>query len=119
MEIKFNDLTKQWNIIKKAVYPKLDNLFEKSNFIGGDAIDEFERNFAEYIGTKYAIGVSNGTDGLKISLKALNVQSPCGVILPANTFIATVLAVSYLNDLQYDLKLIDCDEYFQINTELL
>ena len=101
MDIKFNDLSKQWDEIKAEVQPKLDNLFKKSDFIGGKAIDEFEGHFADYIETKYAIGVSNGTDGLKISLASLELKSPCGVIIPANTFIATALAITYLHDIKF------------------
>lgn len=119
MDLKFNDLSKQWDVIKEDITPKLEELFKKSDFIGGKAISEFEENFAKYCGTKYAIGVSNGTDGLKISLAALKIQSPCGVIIPANTFVANALAVTYLNDKVFDLILIDCDEYYQIDTELL
>jgi dTDP-4-amino-4,6-dideoxygalactose transaminase len=119
MDIKFNDLSKQWEIIKEAVSPKLEALFKKSDFIGGQAVGEFEENFAKYCGTKYAIGVSNGTDAIKLSLAALDLESPCGVIIPANTFIATALAVTYLKDLKYELVLIDCDEFYQMDTTIL
>lgn len=119
MNIMFNNLTKQWDLIKEKVTPRFEALFKKSDFIGGRAIQEFEENFAGYCGTKYAIGVSNGTDALKLSLAALKIESTCGVIIPANTFIATALAVTYLSDITYDLVLIDCDAYYQIDVELL
>jgi len=119
IQIQFNDLSKQWDAIIEDVLPRLETLFKKSDFIGGKAIEEFERNFAEYCGTKHAIGVSNGTDAIKLSLAALELKSPCGVIIPANTFIATALAVTYLTDLNYELILIDCDEYYQIDTDIL
>ena len=119
MKIMFNDLSKQWDIIKNDVTPRLDALFQKSDFVGGKAIEEFEKNFAKYCETQFAVGVSNGTDALKISLAALKLQSPCGILIPANTFIATILAVTYLNTLNYDIELIDCDEYYQIDVDLL
>ncbi len=119
MKIMFNDLSKQWELIKNDVMRKFDTLFEKSNFIGGQPIEEFEKNFADYCGCKYGVGVSNGTDALKISLAALKLESPCGVIIPANTFIATALAITYLSNLKFDLQLIDCDEYYQIDVNLL
>jgi len=115
LNIKFNDLSKQWDIIKEDVSPKLEELFKKSDFIGGKAIDEFEKNFAKFCNTKYAVGVSNGTDALKISLAALDIESPCGVIIPANTFIATTLAITYLSNIKYEIILIDCDQYYQID----
>ena len=119
MKVMFNNLGKQWDVIKEDVIPRFNDLFKQSNFIGGAPIGEFEENFAKYIGTKFAIGISNGTDALKIALKALNLPSPCGVIIPANTFIATILAVKYLCELEADIQLIDCDEYFQMDTGLL
>lgn len=119
MNIKFNDLSKQWEIIKDEVSPKLEELFKKSDFIGGNAIGEFETNFASYCNAKYAVGVSNGTDALKIALATLDIESPCGIIIPANTFIATALAITFLSDIKYDLVLIDCDQYYQIDVDLL
>lgn len=119
MKILFNDLSKQWEQIKEVTLPKLELLFKNSEFIEGNVIEEFEKSFANYIGTKYAIGVSNGTDALKISLASLNLKSKCGIIIPANTFIATILAVTYLTDLKYDIQLIDCNDYYQIDVKLL
>ncbi|MBY9007051.1 MAG: DegT/DnrJ/EryC1/StrS family aminotransferase [Candidatus Lokiarchaeota archaeon] len=119
MNIRFNDLSKQWDVIKEEAKIKLDELFIKSDFIGGQAVKEFEDNFAKYIGTKYAVGVSNGTDALKISLASLDLDSPCGVIIPANTYIATALAITYLSHVKHELVLIDCDEYYQIDPLLL
>ncbi|MFX0140770.1 MAG: DegT/DnrJ/EryC1/StrS family aminotransferase, partial [Candidatus Hodarchaeota archaeon] len=80
MKIMFNDLSKQWEVIKNDVAPRFNSLFEKSDFIGGKAIEQLEENFAKYCGIKYGIGVSNGTDALKISLASLDLESPCGVI---------------------------------------
>ena len=119
MKIMFNDLSKQWEAIKEEVLLRFEALFRKSDFIGGQAIGEFEKNFAQYCSTKYGISVSNGTDALKISLAAMNLESTCGVIIPANTFIATALAITYVSNLKYDLQLIDCDEYYQIDVNLL
>ncbi|MFX1338810.1 MAG: DegT/DnrJ/EryC1/StrS family aminotransferase [Promethearchaeota archaeon] len=119
MKIMFNDLSKQWSIIKENTMPKLQSLFENSNYIGGRAIKEFEDNFAAYCGTEYAIGVSNGTDALKLCLAAFQLESPCGILIPANTFIATALAVTYVPDLNYEMILVDCDNYYQIDVKLL
>jgi dTDP-4-amino-4,6-dideoxygalactose transaminase len=115
----FNDLSKQWDRIKENITPRLEALFKKSDFIGGKAVGEFEENFARYCNTKFAIGVSNGTDALKLSLAAFELESPCGVIIPANTFIATALPIMYISEINFDLVLIDCDEYYQIDVELL
>ena len=60
----------------------------------GGGVKKFEKEYADYIGTNYCVGVGNGLDALKISLKALEIGEGDEVIVPANTYIATVLAVT-------------------------
>ena len=62
-------------------------------YILGRHLIDFENEFTQYIGVKHAIGVGNGYDALRISLEALNLKKDDEVILPALTFIATLLAV--------------------------
>ncbi len=119
MDIQFNNLSKQWEDIKDDALPQLNALFKKSDYIGGKAVGEFEENFAKYCGTEFAVGVSNGTDALKLSLAALSLNPKCGVVIPANTFIATALAPTYLRDFDFELVLVDCDEYYQIDCDVL
>ena len=64
-----------------------------SSFLGRP-VDEFEVAFARYIGTRECVGVASGTDALRIALKGLEIGPGDKVLLPANTFIATALAVS-------------------------
>lgn len=118
MKIFFNDLKSQWDLIKDECHKKFDILFEKSNFILGDFVEEFEKKFAEYIGCKYAIGVSNGTDAIKLAAKSLKLCGKTLTIIPANTFIATILGMEEGLD-QSDFILIDCDKYHQINVDIL
>ncbi len=61
----------------------------------GPKIKEFEKKFAEYIGTKYAVGVSNGTAGLHISIKALNIKEGDEVITTPFSFIASSNCILY------------------------
>lgn len=63
-------------------------------YILGDEVEKFEKEFAAYCGTKYCIGVSNGLDALKLILRAYDIGASDEVIVPANTFIATILAIS-------------------------
>ena len=109
MVVKFSDIAAQWKVIKKDCLPKIEDFLESGNYIGNSIIEEFENNFADYIGCKYAVGVSNGTNALKLSTQSLLPKGRVCVIIPANTFISNALAVSYFN---YDLKLIDCDEFY-------
>ena len=63
----------------------------------GKYIDEFEKNFSEFIGTKYGLTVSNGTTALHLALSALGIKEGDEVIVPDLTFISPVNAVLYCN----------------------
>lgn len=118
MKVQFNNLNEQWKIIKNDTLPQIDNLFERSNFILGDAVVEFEDLFKEYIACDYAVGVSNGTDALKLAAESLDIHNSVLVIAPANTFVATVIGIEQALP-KADFTLIDCDEYFQMDLEKL
>jgi dTDP-4-amino-4,6-dideoxygalactose transaminase len=92
--IPFVDLVNQHASIEAEINSAIQQVLSRSNFILGSQVEEFEQAFARFIGAEYAIGVSNGLDALRLVLMALNVGSGDEVILPANTYIATALAVS-------------------------
>lgn len=120
MNIKFNDLTKQWHEIKEEVMPELDSFFESSAYICGPYLERFEKEFSEWTGRKYSIGVSNGTDGLKLAIQSFNFYAgKTDVIMPANTFIADPFAVSHQVKGDYHITLIDHDDYYQMDLQLL
>jgi dTDP-4-amino-4,6-dideoxygalactose transaminase len=62
-------------------------------FIGGSAVVSFEERWADYCGSMVAVGMANGTDSLHLALRALGVGPGDEVVVPANTFVATVEAV--------------------------
>lgn len=62
-------------------------------FVLGQQVKDFEQNFAAYCGTKYCIGTANGLDALTICLKALDFKEGQEVIVPSNTYIATILSI--------------------------
>ena len=72
---------------------------ESGWYILGDKVKTFENEFATYCNTKYCVGVANGLDALIIALKAFNFKKGSEVIVPSNTYIATILAI-VLNDLK-------------------
>ncbi len=72
-----------------------ERVFENSWYIDGNEDKKFEQAFAEYCNSKYCVGCGNGLDALMLALKALGVKQGDEVIVPSNTFIATVLAVTY------------------------
>jgi len=117
--MQFNDLGKQWQTIRESVLEKIDKLGHEGSYINGKSVAEFEQQFAEYFDTKYAIGVSNGTDGLKLALQTYDLKSNDLVIIPANTFVADYLAVKNLPLGSPKIALIDQDEYFTIDVNSL
>lgn len=72
-----------------------NRVIDNSYFIQGKECEAFDKEFAEYCGAKYCVGVANGLDALLLVLKALEIGAGDEVIVPSNTFIATALAVSY------------------------
>jgi len=74
---------------------KFRDVYEKGWFIGGEECDAFEKRFAEFCGAPYFIGCGNGLDALHMILVALGIGAGDEVIVPAQTYIASALAVSY------------------------
>lgn len=72
----------------------LPGVIEKDSLILGHAVEAFEKEFARYCGAEHALGVGNGLEGLRLCLLACGIGPGDEVIVPANTFIATVLAVT-------------------------
>jgi len=94
LRILFNSLEHQHDLIREEVLAAMAEVYASNNFILGGKVKIFEQEFANYIGVKHCIGVGNGLDAIKISLKALGLGPGDEVLVPANTYIATLLAVS-------------------------
>lgn len=88
------DLTAQYATIKDEIDRAVQEVLGRCNFILGSQVQEFEQSFARFAGVEHAIAVSNGLDALRLSLMAVDVGPGNEVIVPANTYIATALAVS-------------------------
>ena len=72
-----------------------ERVFERSWYIEGKEDANFEKEFAKFCTVNYCVGTGNGLDALMLALKALNIHAGDEVIVPSNTFIATVLAITY------------------------
>jgi dTDP-4-amino-4,6-dideoxygalactose transaminase len=115
--VPFVDLKAQYQTIRDEIHAAVDSVFESTQFILGDAVETFERAFANYLGVKHAIGVASGVDALKIALEAAGVGAGDEVMIPANTFIATALAVSATGAKPV---LVDCrEDTYQIDPDLI
>ena len=95
--IKFLDLQKINQQYEVAFEEKLKAFMQKGWYILGDEVKAFETNFANYCGTKYCIGVGNGLDALVLIFKAYiqlgKIKKGDEIIVPANTYIASILAI--------------------------
>lgn len=96
MEISYLDLKRIHEPLKEQFEQVYHNVMNSQWFIQGKYCQEFESAFAEYCGVGHCIGVGNGLDAIRIILQAMGIGEGDEVIVPANTFIATVLAVTYV-----------------------
>ena len=92
-EIPLVDLGVQHDDVADAVAEGFAQVLRRGDFIGGEAVGAFEREYAAFVGVEHCVGVGNGTDALEFALRALGVGSGDDVILPATTFVATAEAV--------------------------
>jgi dTDP-4-amino-4,6-dideoxygalactose transaminase len=72
---------------------KLNEFLHKGWYILGNEVLAFEKDFASYCGAKYCIGVANGLDALVLGIKALDFPEKSEIIVPSNTYIATILSI--------------------------
>jgi dTDP-4-amino-4,6-dideoxygalactose transaminase len=92
-QVKFVDLAAQNLEIRDDVEREFELIHEQTAYVGGAAVKRFEEEFAAFLGVRHVIGVSSGTDALRLSLLALGVGPDDEVITTPFTFIATVAAI--------------------------
>ena len=98
MQVKFLDLYKINQRVRSEVLSAMERVLDSGWYIRGAAVAEFERKFAEFVGVKRCVGVANGLDALRLILRAAielgRLKPGDEVIVPANTYIATILAIT-------------------------
>jgi dTDP-4-amino-4,6-dideoxygalactose transaminase len=95
MTLRLVDLEAQQKALAPELQLRLAAMLERTDWILGEEVEAFEREFAEYCETRFAIGTDSGMSALELGLRALGVGAGDEVITAANTFIATALAVSH------------------------
>lgn len=95
-QIPFLDLRSLNGALSSEFHTALDEVLESGWVILGSQVAAFEQEYAAFSGVNYAIGVGNGLDALHIALKVLNIGAGDEIIIPSNTYIATLLAASYV-----------------------
>lgn len=92
--IKFLDLEKVNNRFRREIDERIKGILDKGWYLQGEENDRFSKDFADFCGAKYAVGVANGLDALRLIIRASGFGSGDEIIVPANTYIATILAIS-------------------------
>jgi dTDP-4-amino-4,6-dideoxygalactose transaminase len=105
--IPFLDLITPHRELEEELVAAARQAIRSAAFIGGSEVEGFEREFAEYCGTKYCIGVANGTDAVRFAVMASGVRPGDAVITVSHTFIATVEGISQAGA---DTEFVDIDE---------
>jgi dTDP-4-amino-4,6-dideoxygalactose transaminase len=106
-KIAFLDLVSLHEELEKELVPVFQKALRTAMFIGGPMVEEFERSFAAFCETRFAVGVNSGTDALRFALMAAGVREGCSVVTVPNTFIATTEAISQTGALP---EFVDIDE---------
>ena len=94
MQVPFVDLKTQFQSLEKEILQATTEVMRNTAFIMGPDVSAFETEFAQFCGGEHCVGVNSGCDALQMALRALDVGPGDEVITAANTFIATVLAIS-------------------------
>lgn len=92
--IQFVDLTRHDNEVKKEIDMAIGHVLTKTDFILGENVELFEKEFAIFCNTKFAVGVDSGSSALELGMRAIGIGKGDEVIVPVNTFIASAFAVS-------------------------
>ena len=92
--VPFLDLARVNGPLKDAVLRDVAALIDSNAFTNGPQVEQFEQAWADYCGTRYCVGLASGLDALRLALIALELEAGDEVIVPANTFIASVEAIT-------------------------
>ncbi len=111
-KVPFVDLSWQNNPLLSEIDSAMRDVVRRGDFILGAEVREFEESFAQACGVRYGMGVGSGTDAIALGLRACGILPEDEVLVPANTFIATVIGVILAGAKPV---LVDCD----INTALI
>lgn len=114
MKVPFNVLNKTYFMKQEEYEKKALDILRNGWYVLGNEVKEFEKEFADYIGTKYSIGLDNGLNALVIAFRELGIKVGDEVIVQANTYIASVMGITMNGATPV---FVEPDEYFNIDAE--
>lgn len=94
MKVDFLNFKGMHDPIRTEVLNAMANVYDSNWYIQGNSLKLFEKDYAQFNDVKYTVGLSNGLDGLYLALKSLGIGEGDEVIVPSNTYIASLIAVS-------------------------
>lgn len=112
MKIKATVLDRQYKQYEQEYKHAAIQALESGCYILGNCCEAFEQEFASYTGSRYCVGLNSGQDALTLAIRALGIKEGDEVIVPANTFIATILAITENGATPV---LIEPDEYYNLD----
>ncbi len=115
-KIPFLNIKRQYETIAAPIHEAIQKVIDITAFAGGPFAATFEKEFAEFCGCDYSVSCNSGTSALHLALLALEIQPGDEVILPANTFVATAWAISYVGAKPV---FVDCDENNNIDPKAI
>ena len=115
MQVPFLNLAAQYQALKHELLPAVEQVLARGHYILGPNVADFEREFASYCGTRFAVGVNSGSDALILALRALDIGPGDEVITTPFTYIAPAEAIHAVG-----AKIVFADidaQSFNINTD--
>ena len=106
VQVPFVDFSFQHGPIQAELDAALQSVVQRGDFVLGQAVSDFEASFAAACGTGYGVGVGCGTDAITLGLQACGIGPGDEVLIPANTFVATLIGVMRTGATPV---LVDCD----------
>lgn len=114
MKVPFNILNKTYFMRQEEYEKKALDILRNGWYVLGNEVKEFEKEFADYIGTNYSIGLDNGLNALVIAFRELGIKAGDEVIVQGNTYIASVMGITMNGATPI---FVEPDEYFNIDVE--
>jgi len=114
MSVDFVKLKRTYDLYASEYEQAVLRTMKSGWYILGTELDDFENKYAEYMGSKYCIGVNSGLDALILAVRALGIGSGDEVIVPANTYIASVLSITENGATPV---FVEPDEYFCLDAD--
>ncbi len=114
MEVLFNRLDRAYERYKEEYLKVCREVLESGWYVLGENVKKFEEEFASFIGAKYCVGVNSGLDALILAFRALGIGHGDEVIVPANTYIASVLGITHNGATPV---FVEPDEFYTVDVE--